>query len=249
MKALSQLRILASVIVCFPALAFAEVGTIAVMDGSASRTPKGGKAEALKVGASVEVADTIEVQKGHLKLKLNDNSVIALDQGSKLEITEAEFAGQERKGFSAKLLFGKLWTKVSKAVGGSKYEITTERAVAGVRGTIFRIDADTLVKAASGKQKKATVVRVSEGLFGVKPTATVAAASGKSKPLPKKQPKGERKEVPPPFQEISADDWEKKFAELQQNAQIAVGVDLWELAEYEQSAKDDAFSKWVDANQ
>lgn len=227
--------------------AWAEVGKVQVLDGAAARQPKGGAEVALAVGTPIELGDTLLVKKGTLKLELNDGSVIILGDAAKLVITEAEFEGQERKGFSAILEAGKLWTKVKKAVGGAKYEVSTERAVAGVRGTIFRIDADTLVKAAKGgKARKASVVRVVDGVVNVKPSAAVAKASKAA--LPKPTPKGPRVQVAGP-QEISADEWEKRFVDLQKNQQIVVGVDLWEQAELEQAAQSDAFAKWVEKNQ
>ena len=68
---------------------------------------------------------------------------------------------------------------MKKAIGGAKYEVQTERAVAGVRGTIFRVDADALVKANKGKgqARKASIVRVVEGAVNVRPSAEVAKAS------------------------------------------------------------------------
>ncbi|MBL8922542.1 MAG: FecR domain-containing protein [Myxococcaceae bacterium] len=227
--------------------AFAEVGKVAVIEGKATRTPKDGAAVALAVGANIELGDTIAVESGNLKVQLTDESLIMLAPGSKLEITEAEFQGQERKGFKAFLQSGSLWTKVKKAMGGGGYEVSTERAVAGVRGTIFRIDADKLVTTAKPpKARKASIVRIVEGVVNIKPSAAVAKASTAAAPPPKK--KGERVPVAGPT-EITADEWEKKFVELQQNQQIAVGVDLWDIAQYEEAAKKDAFAKWIEKNQ
>lgn len=234
-------------ITCFASsVALAEVGKIALLEGAATRTPKGGAAVELKTGALIELGDTIDVKPGgNLKLELSDGSVIMLTEKSSLVINEAEFEGQERKGFSGFLKGGSLWTKVKKALGGGKFEVSTERAVAGVRGTIFRIDADTLVKAAKGKPqgRKASIVRVVEGVVAVKPSAeiakTIKSAAAK---------KGPRVEVPGP-KEITQDEWEARFVELQQNQQIAVGVDLWEQAEIDAAAKADAFSKWIEKNQ
>ncbi|MCC6336349.1 MAG: FecR domain-containing protein [Myxococcales bacterium] len=241
-------RILALSTLLLAGSALAAVGKIAVLEGAGTRTPKdGGAAVALAVGTEVELGDTIDVSKGNLKLELNDGSVIALAERSKLQITEAEFEGQERKGFSAFLKAGSLWTKVKKALGGGKFEVTTERAVAGVRGTIFRIDADTLVKAAKGKGqgRKASVVRVVEGVVAVRPSKAVAKTIKAATPA---APKGQRVEVPGP-KEITADEWEARFVELQKNQQIAVGVDLWEQAEIDAKAKADAFSQWLEKNQ
>jgi hypothetical protein len=227
--------------VSLPALA--EVGHVSKLAGEATRTPKGGTPSALKEGSAVELGDTLEVRPGGaLKFELSDGSVIALAERSTLVVTEAEFEGQERKGFSGLLKAGSLWTKVKKALGGGKFEVTTERAVAGVRGTIFRIDADTLVKAARGKGRRASIVRVVEGVVAVRPTPEIARTLS-----PTPGPKGPRTEVPGP-KEIGADEWETRFVELQKNTQIAVGVDLWEQAEYEAAAKHDAFAKWLEKN-
>lgn len=232
-----------------PSLASASIGQVVVAGEVATRTPKGGAPEVLRINSAIELGDTVDVKKGNLKLMLTDQSVIMLSQGSKLEITEAEFQGQERGGFSAMLFLGKLWTKVKKAAGGAKFEVRTERAVAGVRGTIFRIDADTLVGATkTSKGRRATIVRVRDGVVRVAPTKKVAQASkvapGKAA-LPKAA--ADRKQIDPPFQEVSADQWEALFEDLQANQQIAVGVDLWDLAPID--GQTDPFGKWIDANQ
>jgi hypothetical protein len=236
-------RLFAVAVMLVAALAQAEVGKVAALEGEATRTPKGGAAEALKAGSAIELGDTINVKTGNLKFELTDGSVIMLAPASALEITEAEFEGQERKGFSGLLKAGSLWTKVKKALGGGKFEVSTERAVAGVRGTIFRIDAEALIKGAKGKGRKASIVRVVEGSVGVKPQPAIAKTMKAA--LPKKGP---RVEVPGP-KEVTVDEWEKIFVTLSANQQIAVGVDLFEQAEVEAASKNDAFSKYVEKNQ
>ncbi len=221
-----------------PALAFAEVGKVAEV-GTGTRTGKDGKKEDLKVGTLIQLEDSIKATKGVLKFELNDGSVIALNEGSELKINKAEFEGQERKGdgFLGFLKSGSLWTNVKKAVGGAPFQVETERAVAGVRGTIFRIDADALVKGA-----KVSIVHVQDGIVRVNPSAQLKKQMAKG--VKKVAGKGERKEVAGP-QEVSADEWEKRFADLQKGQIITVGVDLWEQAEAAQKARDDAFSKWI----
>jgi hypothetical protein len=239
---MTRLLVVAGTVVA--SLAWAEVGKVAALEGEATRTPKGGSAEALKVGSNVELGDTLSVKTGNLKFELNDGSVIMLAPASTLEITEAEFQGQERTGFSGLLKSGSLWTKVKKALGGGKFEVSTERAVAGVRGTIFRIDADALIKGAkSAKGRKASVVRVVEGAVNVKPTPEIARTIKAAA-----KPKGPRVQVPGP-QEVTVDQWEKIFVDLAANQQVVVGVDLFEQAELEAAAKTDAFAKWIEKNQ
>lgn len=230
---------LAALLLAAPA--FAAVGKVVKLEGAATRTAAGGKKAPLALEAAIELGDAIETAAAaRLKLELTDGSVIALDEKSRLEITEADFQGVEVSAFSATLSAGKLWTKVKKLLGDSKYEVKTQRAVAGVRGTIFRIDADALIKGARGR--KADVVRVVEGVVRVSPSALVAS---KSKGQVKPEARGPRTQVAGPT-EITADAWEKKFVELQNNSQLAVGIDLWEQAELDQAAMSDRFQKWVE---
>lgn len=239
-------RVFVAVLALCTTAAFAEVGKVAALEGEATRTAKdGGATETLKVGSLIELGDTLTVKAGNLKFELNDGTVIMLAPASVLEITKADFEGQERKGFSGLLKGGSLWTKVKKALGAGEFEVSTERAVAGVRGTIFRIDADALVKAAKGKGRKASVVRVLEGAVAVNPTKKIIATMKGAVP----KAKGPRVEVAGPKELAGPDEWEKVFVTLQANQQISVGEDLWDQAQIEEAAKKDAFSKWIEKNQ
>jgi len=123
--------------------ALAGAGSVTELEGAATRQPKGAAPVALKVGDAVEVGDVLEVAAGgNLAVTLTDESVIALGEGSRLQLDEARFGDQGSTAFSAKLLIGSLWAKVTKLAAGSdsKFEVSTERAVAGVRGTIFTVD-------------------------------------------------------------------------------------------------------------
>ncbi len=219
--------------------AAAAVGRVAVVDGPATRNGK-----PVKVGDEVNVNDHFVVKGKGLKLVLNDESVLMLAPGTELRITEADFAGQERKGFSARLLVGKIWAKVTKALSGAKFEVSTEQAVAGVRGTIFRIDAETLVKAAKPKVVR-TVVRVSEGKVAVAPSKLVAQAMKKQE----KQQNKERVQVPGPT-EVTADQWERIYEQMvERDQQIVIELSgMSAAAPYDPSAKNDDFQRWVDAN-
>ena len=232
---------IAALLFAVPAVALADIGKISALEGASTRVGKDGKSEELKVGTSVNLEDTLKAG-GNVKLTLNDGSVIGLAKGSELKITKADFEGQERKGdgFLGFLKSGSLWTNVKKAVGGAPFEVETERAVAGVRGTIFRIDADALVKGA-----KVSRVMVKEGIVKVNPSNALKKQMSKQV---KKAGGKERTQVAGP-QEVSADDWEKKFVELQANQQVVVGLDLWEAAEADQKVHDDAFGKWISGQQ
>jgi hypothetical protein len=233
-----------------PGLALASVGTVSVLEGTATRT-NGGEAQALQAGSEIELNDTIDVgAASNLKLTLSDESVLMLGERSQLIIDEATFEGQERKGFAARLGFGKVWARVKKALAGSdsKFEVQTERAVAGVRGTIFRVDYGNTAKAIMPAQKLRMVVRVVEGRVVVT-QAVRKAIKGQVPPKPDPK-KGERKQVAGP-QEVSAEEWEKKFIELQANQQVVVDSELKpaKAQALDMSAMKDTFGCFVDRNQ
>ena len=142
-------------------------GSVTFLAGEATRAA-GGKAEGLAVGKAVFQGDVLETQKRtRLEVKLADGSVVRLGPSSRAEVQAAAFGKTvEDRNVSAKLLVGKVWANVAKAVGGEqRFEVKTENAVAGVRGTTFRVDAAT---------DRSVVVKVYSG--------TVAVASG---PIPR----------------------------------------------------------------
>ena len=195
--------------------ALAAVGSVTVVEGAAFRTPKGGAEQPLKQGADVELDDTLRTgADGSLKLSLTDQSVVVLGPDSELVVERAEFEAQERSRVSLKLLVGGVWAKVKKAIAGSDstFEVSAARAVAGVRGTIFRVDATPLIAGTRPPKIRETVVRVSEGRVAVNAQVKKAA---------KKPPPGPRHEVPGPT-EVTAEEWEKRFVELQAGRQVRI---------------------------
>jgi len=176
-------------------------GTITFLSGEATRAA-GGATEKLAVGSAVYQGDQVETQRRtRVELKLTDASVLRLGPLSKVDLDAAAFgkSADDRK-VSAKLRVGNVWASVTKALGGeARFEVKTENAVAGVRGTTFRVDAS---------QDKSVVVRVYSG--------TVAVAAG---PLPRPDHAGpgaepkpggkpERKQVAGP-QQVTREQWEK----------------------------------------
>ena len=196
--------------------ALAAVGSVTVVEGAAFRTPKGGAEQPLKQGAEVELDDTLRTgADGNVKLTLTDQSVVVLGPDSELVVERAEFEAQERSRVSLKLLVGGVWAKVKKAIAGSDstFEVSAARAVAGVRGTIFRVDATPLIAGTRPPKIRETVVRVTEGRVAVNAQVKKAAA--------KPPPTGPRVEVPGPT-EVTAEEWERRFVELQAGRQVRI---------------------------
>jgi hypothetical protein len=189
-----------------------EAGAVTFLAGEATRAA-GGKTEKLAVGKAVHEGDTLETQKRtRLEVKLSDGSVLRLGPSSKAEVSAAAFGKTvEERNVSATLVVGKVWANVAKAVGGEqRFEVRTENAVAGVRGTTFRVDAAT---------DRSVVVKVYSG--------TVAVASG---PVPRPEHQGgekdgkpERRQVAGP-QQVSREQWEKIVTNMMEVRVSSAGV-------------------------
>lgn len=109
----------------------------------------------ISTGAVLQPGDTVETQAG-------GRAEIALPGGSLLRIGESTRVTLSpipaRSEFSARLLFGNLWARVHKLVGGETFRVETENGVAGVRGTEFRVEVG---------QQQPDLVRVYEGTVQV----------------------------------------------------------------------------------
>jgi hypothetical protein len=220
--------------------AVAAVGQVSALDGAAVRIPKGGAELPLATSASLELEDTVRTASGSfLKLVLTDGTALALGPESELVLEVAEFAGQERSAFSARLVLGQFWAKVKKAAAGSTshFEVKGGRAVAGVRGTIFRMDATPLVAGSRPPKIRETLVRVLEGKVGV--DAEVRKSKGKPAPAP-----GPRHEVPGP-EEVTVEEWEKRFVELQARQQVSIGDTYFRTGTFDPKKKD-ALDRFLD---
>ena len=217
--------------------ALGAVGTVTVVEGPAFRTPKDGTEQPLQQGASIELDDTLRTgADGNLKLTLTDQSVVVLGPESEMVVERAEFEAQERSKVSLKLLVGGVWAKVKKAIAGSDstFEVSAARAVAGVRGTIFRVDATPLIAGTHPPKIRETVVRVTEGRVAVNAQVKKAAA--------KPPPKGPRVEVPGPT-EVTAEEWEKRFVELQAGRQVRITDTQFQTGKA--SGKKDAIDRFL----
>jgi hypothetical protein len=125
------------------------------------------------------------------ELKLPDASALRLGPRARLALAAAHFErGPARRQLSVRLFFGKVWAKVTSAAGGEqRFQIETENAVAGVRGTTFRVDA---------QEDRSVLVRVYSGTVAVRRNAPSYA----------RPEDGGRREVPGP-EEVTRDAWEK----------------------------------------
>lgn len=181
--------------------------TVSFLEGQASVSSGGsGTPAALAANGVVFEGDVVETRPGaKLELKMKDGSVIRVGPASKLELRSAYFGQKGEKTFSARLFFGRVWSKVTGLVGeSSKFEVETDNAVAGVRGTTFRVDAS---------KDRSVLVRVYAG--------SVAMAPGAALPAAKRAKPGGRVQVAGPST-ISKQQWEVLVGKMMQ---LAIGPD------------------------
>jgi ferric-dicitrate binding protein FerR (iron transport regulator) len=219
----------------------APAGKITYMKGTVEAFSGGAWAK-LKKGDNVYGGQMIRtMKKSRVEIVLADKSVIRLGSRSKVKLKEALFKAGTTQ-FSAKMFRGKAYAMASKLVGGdSKFEVTTSNAVAGVRGTTFRIDS---------KRDKSTVVRVYTGAVAVS-NAPIYSKPGKIKKtegkfqMPKKgvKPGGPgRVEVAGPS-EVTKKEWEEFVAKAMQEVRVAANGELSEPVAFDAEA--DAADEWV----
>jgi hypothetical protein len=113
-------------------------GNAVVMHGGETKTT------VLEEGSSVFEGDVIKTQAdSRVKILFQDDSIIVVGPESQLQINQNVYSSAEGKRESNfKLLLGKIRVMVNKhlAASGTKFEVQTNTAVTGVRGTHFIIE-------------------------------------------------------------------------------------------------------------
>ena len=203
---------------------------ITMIEGKASKAAKKkGPWKAVKKGSTLSASDYLKTaDDSRVEVTFPDQSKLRIDQNSLVKMKSLMAGAGGKRKFDVHLQSGKVWATVRKAVGGEeKFNVTTENAVAGVRGTIFRVDY---------QQEAATVVRVYSGAVAVRNMPVYAK--------PDDIKKGKRVQVAGP-QVISKKQWEELIAKEMQ--MVRVDAD-GRMSEADFSATDEADDKWVQWN-
>lgn len=152
--------------------------------------------QAAKLKMDVKNADKIRTQKeSRCEIKLLEGSVLRIGESSEFEFTDATVAKSPKK-VNATLLKGKMWSNIVNLKSKSEnFQVKTPTAVCAVRGTIYRIDADS-----------STTLLVYDGEVDVGPASfwTMPPSSEPTIAPPSEVPGPT--EVPGPY-EVSLDEW------------------------------------------
>lgn len=176
--------------------------TVKMSKGQAQITALIGKAAAVCGGQKAVrylktndfVGTGCEVSMGadsRLEMALPDKSVVRFSENTKFKLVQADVKNDGRRAVGISVTIGKVWTNVRKALpgGGDKFEISCQNAVAGVRGTIYRMDVEVdqsaLVKVYDGEVSVAGVSqKQSSAVSAVGPPKPVAGPTVIEGPKP-----------------------------------------------------------------
>ena len=173
---------------CYYVFAKAPV-TLKTATGYAKVTELEGTAKALCEGQkdfrNLKVSDTLKTgcevttgDRSRLELILSDKSIVRFDENTKFKLMRADTYDTDTREVKIFITLGKIWSNVRKTISGkSGFEVSCENAVAGVRGTIYRMnvegDKSALVKVYEGEVSVAAPVNKPE----LKPSITGAPKS------------------------------------------------------------------------
>lgn len=122
----------------FPCWALESAGRVVDLKGEVWITPTGGTKAKAQFQNQISVGDIVETKTaGMAKILFNDDTLLALKENSKVQISSFLFNPQAKKRHTViQAFFGKIRTIVGQFVGEDQtVEIKTPTAVAGIRGT------------------------------------------------------------------------------------------------------------------
>ncbi|MDI6687822.1 MAG: FecR family protein [Desulfobacterales bacterium] len=121
-----------------------DMAEVTLLEGKVEVIKKGMiKPQPLALGDYAAHGDKISTKKGsRIELKLPDNSLIRFDELTTFEIVSVEFDKKtKQRDVNVSMVLGKTWANVSKMFGQKgRFEVSTKTAVAGVRGTVYRVN-------------------------------------------------------------------------------------------------------------
>lgn len=160
--------------ICFAPVQAKSPVPVKMTKGEAQVTALKGKADIICTGQkeihSLKVNDLVragcEVSTGadsRLEMVLPDKSVVRFSEKTTFKLIQADVTDDGKRAVGISVTVGKIWTKVRKSLPGKgdKFEISCQNAVAGVRGTVYRMDVESdrsaLVKVYDGEVRVAGI--------------------------------------------------------------------------------------------
>ncbi len=241
-KSFISLLVLAACLFIVPAFSVAATSAGAVVtmtEGTVRVYAKGSeKGRLLKKGDTVGKEQEIQVaEKSRIELRFPDGSVMRLSEKTRLKMNDVTFNTQtEGKSLKVGLTAGKIWMKVKRLVtSDSSVEVRTSNAVAGVRGTVYRVNV---------AEDQSAMVKVYDGSVSVaSPPRDASKPADKS--LAPHEVSGPHA-VPPPYHEVSMEEWTAIVKAMQQITISPQGVPS-KPEDFDPKADADEWVRWNQA--
>ncbi len=144
--------------------------------------PEQSEVRRLKRNDLISVGCTVTTgEKSHLELLLPDQSIVRFSEKTQFKLINAKTSEDGKRSISISIGIGKIWMNIRKALLGAdeKFEISCHNAVAGVRGTVYRMDVET---------DQSARVKVYQGEVKVSAAPKAEAATGSAIEAPKTIP-------------------------------------------------------------
>ncbi len=140
---------------------------VTLLNGSAAvLCPEEKEARGLKTNDSVKAGCEISAgADSRIEIALPDKSIVRFAEKTKFKLVQIETGANGSRTIEISMTAGKIWTNVRKSLPGKddKFDVSCHNAVAGVRGTIYRLDVETdqsaLVKVYDGEVRVAALSR------------------------------------------------------------------------------------------
>jgi hypothetical protein len=167
-----------------------DTAVVTYLKGKADYLPSGKTDwQKLTKGARLPLGTKVKtLKKARVEFKLPDGSYIRFAENTTFTIADLKYDTKKKKGlfFKVRVLLGRSWANAQKLLGRrSKFEVASKTSVAGVRGTIYRMDV---------KKDQTTTVKVYSGnVYVIPPPREI--------PKPYYDVKGPQ-EVPKPYTEV-----------------------------------------------
>ncbi len=225
-----------------PAATASESGSndavVTVIQGTARVYSKGKTTgQLIKKGGALKQDQEVRVaENSRMEIRFSDGTIMRLSEKSRLKMYELAFNKQtDDKNVKVDLSVGKLWAHVKKlSTPRSSVEVRTSNAVAGVRGTVYRMNVE---------DDKSAMVKVYDGSVYVDnpPRDTAQPIDKATMPHEVSGPH----EIPKPVHEVSMEEWTVIVKVMQQISISSQGV-ASKPQEFDPQADAD---DWVRGNQ
>jgi hypothetical protein len=221
-----------------------QASTLDIGTGSATVSYLKGSVEILEVGKgpwislklkdALEVGDQVRTREGaQMELTLADNSRLRFSGNSEFRVVRMEAGGRSTpRDINVHVALGKAWANVAKTVGTKGgFAVSCDQAVAGVRGTVYRMNVEP---------DRSALVRVYDGTVHV-----TGGGKAMAQPTPVGPPTrvAGPKPIPGPHK-VTMEEWTVIIKAMQQ---VRVGADGVPEKPRDFTEKED-LDEWVEWN-